>query len=417
MKPPSVLYVSSSIGLGHVSKDLAIAAQLRRFVPDVEILWLAAPPGQDVLRAAGERVLPEASRWRGASRIAERCVRDGRLDLVRYVYRSLPAWMMNAAVFRDVVRRYDVDVAVGNEAYEVDIPLVARLLRLRQPFVMIFDFVGTDAMTAGLVDRLGAWLLNALWSLDGFVYSGGRHSALFIGELEDVPARPFGRWLPDRRRHARACYHVVGHVVRFDPRDYSDRPTLRRRLGYGDEPLVVCSCGGTTVGRGLLERCAEAATPLRELVPDARVVLVAGPRIPVTSVSAPDGVTVLGYVPRLDELFAACDVAVVQCGASATTELAALGRPFIYAPIEGHFEQEVVAARLARYGVGRRISLRRTSPGELARMVQEEICRGAAGVTLPVDGAANAARHVAQTLTTVHDGKLRTASVWSPPGR
>ena len=399
MKRPKVLYVSSSIGLGHVSKDLAIAAQLRRLVPDVEILWLAAPPAVDALRAAGEEVLPESSDWRGASRIAERCLRGGRLDLVSYVYRSLPAWAFNAAVFRRVVARRDVDVAVGNEAYEVDIALVTRLLRLDIPFVMIFDFVGTDATIGTLPYRIGSWALNALWSLDRFVYRGRLHTALFIGELADIPSRPFGWALPDRRAHARACYEVVGHVVRFGPDEYADRAALRRRLGFGDEPLVVCSAGGTSVGRELLQRCAAAVAPLRARVPAVQVVLAAGPRIPVGDIAAPDGVTVLGYVPRLDEFFAACDVAVVQCGASSTTELAALGRPFIYAPIEGHFEQEVVAARLARYGAGRRMSLRETSGADLAGMIHEGLERGGAVTTMPVDGAAKAARHIAASLT------------------
>lgn len=398
MRPRRALYVSSSIGLGHVSKDLAIAAELRRLDPDLEILWLAGPPASDALREAGENVLPEASRWHGASGIAEKCLRNGRLDLVWYVYRSLPAWAMNARLFRRVVRRHDIDIAIGNEAYEVDIPLVAHLLRVPVPFVMIFDFVGTDAMRMKVPDRVGAWILNALWSLDRLVYGRGRHSAMFIGELEDIPAKPFGWGLPQRREHAREHYQVVGHVVRFSPRDYTDRLAWRRRWGYGDEPLVVCSVGGTSIGRELLELCGAAAVPLRALVPDVRVVLVAGPRIAVDSVRAPEGVDVLGYVPRLYELFAACDVAVVQCGASGTSELAALGRPFIYAPIDGHFEQEVVAARLARYEVGRRMSLRSTTAEALAQMVFEGLGRTSPHASMPVDGATRAAQHILATL-------------------
>ena len=49
-----VLYVSCSLGLGHVKRDLAIAGQLRRLDPDVEILWLAAEPASGVLAQAGE---------------------------------------------------------------------------------------------------------------------------------------------------------------------------------------------------------------------------------------------------------------------------------------------------------------------------------------------------------------------------
>jgi hypothetical protein len=395
---PRVLYVSSSIGLGHASKDLAIAGELRRLEPNIEILWVAGQPAADVIRRAGENVLPESAQWRGASEIAERSVRDGQLDLVRYVYRSLPAWAMNALLFQRIVAAHDVDIAVGNEAYEVDVPLVAGVLRPAVPFVMIFDFVATDAMGTNIVDRVGSWFLNALWSMDGRVYGGSGYSAIFIGEADDIPDRPFGWLLPNRRRHALHYYDIVGHAVNFRPEEFADRAALRGRLGYGDEPLVICSAGGTSIGRELLELCGAASLILSESLPGLRMVLVCGPRIPVESVRAPAGVTVLGYVPRLFEHMACCDAAVVQCGASSTTELAALRRPFVYFPIEGHFEQEAVAARLARYGVGRRLTLGSTTPESLARAIREEIERSSVGSAMPLEGATKAARHILKTL-------------------
>ncbi|MGZ7204864.1 hypothetical protein ACXWOS_10485, partial [Streptococcus pyogenes] len=53
---------SSPIGLGHARRDLAVADELRKQVPDVEIDWLAQHPVTAVLEAAGERVHP-ASAW------------------------------------------------------------------------------------------------------------------------------------------------------------------------------------------------------------------------------------------------------------------------------------------------------------------------------------------------------------------
>jgi len=400
MSGPKVLYLSSSIGLGHVSKDLAIARELRRLAPDIEVLWVAGHPASDVLREAGETVLPEAERWRGASRFAERCVRDGKLDLVHYAYRSLPAWAANALLFRDIMKSHDVDIAVGNEAYEVDIPLIMHVLRLPAPFVMIFDFVAMDAMTASAADRVGAWFLNVVWSLDRWVYDAAPHSAIFIGEPDDIPSKPFGWMLPNRRQHALDHYDLVGHVIGFRPEAYADRAEWRRQLGYGKEPLVVVAAGGTSVGRELLELCGAAAPALQQFLPDMRMLLVCGPRLPVESVRVPEGVTVLGYVPRLYEHFACCDVAVVQCGASSTTELAALGTPFVYVPIEGHFEQEIVAARLARYGIGRRVSLRTATPETLAQAIRQELGRVNAGVSMPLHGATAAARHILKTLQT-----------------
>lgn len=398
MGAPRVLYVSGSIGLGHVSKDLAIVRELRRLRPGSEVTWLAGHPASRVLREAGERLAPECTHWRGASVIAERCTHDGELNLVRYVYRSLPSWAANARLFASAVRRSRADVAVGNEAWEVDIPLILRVLRPPVPFVMIFDFVGCDATSPNPLDHLGAYGLNALWTLDGTVYGGGRHSALFIGEPEDVPAVRLGLGLPDRRAHARAHYEFAGHAIGFRPEELADRPSLRRALGYGDEPLVVCAVGGTAIGRALLELCGAAWCLLRESLPDVHMVLVCGPRLAERAVRAPEGVQVRGYVPRLYEHFACCDVAVVQCGASATTELMALRRPFVYFPMEGHFEQEIVAARLVRYHMGRRLRPSRTTPADLADAILCGFGRDVSGPIPPMDGARKAAEHILRAL-------------------
>ena len=55
------LYVSSPIGLGHARRDIAIAAELRRLVPGLEIDWLAQHPVTELLKAHGERIHPASS--------------------------------------------------------------------------------------------------------------------------------------------------------------------------------------------------------------------------------------------------------------------------------------------------------------------------------------------------------------------
>jgi predicted glycosyltransferase len=90
---------------------------------------------------------------------------------------------------------------------------------------------------------------------------------------------------------------------------------VRSALGYDDErPLVVCSVGGTSVGADLLRLCVASYPHIQEQVRDVQMVLVCGPRIASATVQAPSGVEVRGYVPRLYEHLAACDVAIVQGG-------------------------------------------------------------------------------------------------------
>jgi UDP:flavonoid glycosyltransferase YjiC (YdhE family) len=81
-------------------------------------------------------------------------------------------------------------------------------------------------------------------------------------------------------------------------------------------------------------------------------------------------------VPRLYEHFAACDVAVVQGGSTSTLELTALRRPFLYFPLEGHAEQNlVVAKRLARHAAGGQRVYSQTTPASLADAIASELGR------------------------------------------
>ena len=66
-----VLFISGSIGLGHVTRIMAIAAALRQLCPDLNLRWLAADPAKQVLKAEGEPLVPEAEAYLGESDLAE----------------------------------------------------------------------------------------------------------------------------------------------------------------------------------------------------------------------------------------------------------------------------------------------------------------------------------------------------------
>jgi UDP:flavonoid glycosyltransferase YjiC (YdhE family) len=395
-----VLFISGSIGLGHVSRDLAIASAMRAKCPGLEISWLAASPADRVIREAGENLLPAAADFIDESAVAEQTMRGASLSLVRYAMNARKSWSRNVEVVARVTSRERFDLVIGDETYEISLAYrKSRKLKKTCPFVMIFDFVGLDAMSWNPLERLGVHMWNHAWS-------GGRRPpkpaydlALFIGEIEDIPDRSFGVGLPNRRDWARSRCRFVGHVFPFDPARYADRAALRGRLGYGREQLVICSIGGTAVGRELLDLCGAAFPIARREIPDLRMILVGGPRIKADSLAAPEGVDIRGYVPALYEHFAAADLAIVQAGGTATLELTALRRPFLYFPLEGHSEQQiVVAGRLARHGAGVRMNLSQTTPQDLAKAILANIGKPVTYPAIAADGAAKAAELICGLL-------------------
>ena len=394
-----ILYISGSLGLGHIKRDLVIARELRAVCPDVELSWIAADPASKLIEEAGERLHPEAASYANDNEPAEKAARDGQLNLLKYRMKASKDWRQNVETYDRINAAEHFDLVVGDETYELNVGFMKQPALKKTPYVMIYDFVGLDSMTSNPMEWMGIYMWNRIWSND---FKKGRDPvhdrALFIGEEDDVANKPFGPLLPNRREWARSMCDFVGYVLPFDPAHLQDRSRIRARLGYGDGPLIVCSVGGTAIGRELLTLCGRSFAHLEKRLDGVRMVLVCGPRLAAEALEAPEGVEVRGYVPDLFEHFAACDLAIVQGGGTTTLELTALKRPFLYFPIEGHFEQAMVAERLERHKAGVRMSLSKTSPRDLAEQVLTTLQSDCAIPPIPVDGGRRAAELIAEMM-------------------
>jgi predicted glycosyltransferase len=212
------------------------------------------------------------------------------------------------------------------------------------------------------------------------------HSSVFIGEPEDVPDERLGLFLMNTRESTKYVQYV-GDIIRFDPAEYQDKGAVRRKLGYGTEHLVVCSVGGTGIGRPLLELCGQAYPLLKKDFPDLRMVLVGGPRIKPETLNPPAGVEVMGYVPNLHEHFAASDIAVVQCGGTTGVELLVLQKPFLYFPLELHSEQQLtVSGKMKAHGATLQMDFSGTTPETLAQAIKDNMGKGVHYAPLSIGG-------------------------------
>lgn len=399
MKKINILYISGSLGLGHVTRDLAIADQLRKIIPGVAIEWLAADPATTFLREAGEALVPDSDNYANENVSAEKAAKGSSLNLLKYLMRSRNEWKKNADFFLRLVKSKEYDLVIGDESYEINLALREHPEAKKFPFVMIFDFVGLEAMSRNPLEQLGVYFWNRIWSHDYRKHIKTPYDlALFVGEPDDVPDTTFGFMLPRRRDMANAMYTFIGYIFPFDVAALQDRQEVRRRIGYGEGPLVIASIGGTAIGKEVLELCGKASVLVKEKIPALQFILVAGPRLPVDSLQLPDGIVVEGYVPRLYEHFSACDLAIVQGGATSTLELTALRRPFLYFPVEGHCEQANVARMLTQHGAGIRMNLKATTPEALATLILETIGKEVSYPAIPTDGAVQAARHISKLL-------------------
>ncbi len=399
MSAKRILFISGSIGLSHVIRDLAIARELRRVCPNVDISWLATAPANKVLTDAGENLLPESSELVDENAIAEGLAEGARLNLIKYAFGVKHHWSQNIEILEKVTGSGHFDLVVGDETYEVILAFKKNPHRKRFPFIMIYDFVGFNPMTRHLRERVGVYLWNIVWAKGYKRAPQYVDLSLFIGKQEDVPNERFGFMLPNKRDWARRRCKFVGYVFSFDPEEFNNREEIRQRLGYTKAPLVLCSIGGTAIGKELLELCGRAYPMVKSEIPNLHMVLVCGPRLAPDSLDVPEGLDIRGYIPSLHEHMAACDLAIVQGGGSTTLELTALRRPFIYFPIEGHCEQEIqIANRLARHGAGFKMLRSHTTPSILAKSIISNLGTDVSYPPIAVNGARVAAEEIDKLL-------------------
>jgi pimeloyl-ACP methyl ester carboxylesterase/predicted glycosyltransferase len=395
------LYISSPIGLGHAQRDVAIADELRRLHPDLEIDWLAQHPVTAVLEPRGERIHPASAQLANESHHIESESAEHDLHCFQAWRRMDEILLANFMVFHDLVREEQYDVWIGDEAWELDHYLHENPEQKRAAYVWLTDFVGWLPMPEGGEDEAAVTTdYNAEMIEQIARYPRVRDRAIFVGNRQDVVADSFGAGLPLIGDWTSQHFDFAGYITGFDPSDVADREKVRAELGYAaHEKLCIVTVGGSGVGQHLLRRVIEAYPEARERVPGLRMVVVAGPRIDSASLPTHEGLEIRAYVHELYRHLAVCDLAVVQGGLTTAMELTANRRPFLYFPLRHHFEQNFhVHHRLQRYGAGRCMRYEDETPATIAAAIREEIGRDVDYLAVEQDGAARAAAMIAELL-------------------
>jgi pimeloyl-ACP methyl ester carboxylesterase/predicted glycosyltransferase len=394
------LFISSPIGLGHVQRDVAIARELRKLHPDLEIDWFTVDPAAGYLAEEGERVHPIARRLANESRHFEHVAGEHDLSAF-FALRTMDEIMVhNFLTFSDLLEQEHYDLVIGDESWDVDYYLHENPDLKRQPFVFLTDFVGCLPMDGDEREKFLCADRNAddIEHVARFPYV--RDAAIFVGNPEDVTEDPFGPGMPRIRAWTDRNFSYAGYALPFDPAAFADTEKVRARLGYGlRERVAIAAVGGTGVGRHLLAKIARAFPHMKRQVPELRLILVAGPRLAPDELPRFEGLEVRPYVHNLFEHLACCDLALVQGGLSTCMELVATRRPFLSFPLARHFEQCVhVRRRLANYGADNSLDYHALTPEALAEQALAKMHAPVRYRPVETDGAARAARRIAEVL-------------------
>ena len=121
----------------------------------------------------------------------------------------------------------------------------------------------------------------------------------------------------------------VGPIVRKI--NYS-REEMRERFSFNKKTILI-SIGGTNAGLFLIDKAIKAILKINQ---DIEIIVVSGPAINKKFLNVKN----LGFVDNLHEIIFASDLIISLAGKSTIDEAKAYGIPGIFIPIKDHFEQE-----------------------------------------------------------------------------
>ena len=121
----------------------------------------------------------------------------------------------------------------------------------------------------------------------------------------------------------------VGPIVRST---IQTRDELRKKFLFNKKTIIV-SIGGTNAGKFLIDTVIDVFEKIKL---DAELVIVSGPSLKIDN----DKIRNLGFVNNLHEIIYAADLIISLAGKSTIDESKHYGTPGIFIPIKGHFEQE-----------------------------------------------------------------------------
>ena len=287
-----VNFFSSPIGLGHVTRDIAI-------VNNFENISTNFTTGSGAAKILKKMNLKVQDAYNPPSFVVE----NGTLkNPARWLWNYYQYYKECKNISQKIIQNDIPDLVISDE----DFASLTIAQNMKIPTVLITDVLETR-FTKGLAS---------------FIEKKMNKSMQKIVKKCDIVIIPENGDSQDNIRK-------VGPIVR---QTSFTREELREKFAF-ERKTIVISIGGTDAGLFLIRKALDAISKINQ---DVEVILVSGPSVDKKF----EDVRNLGFVENLHELIFAADLIISLAGKSTIDEANAYGTPSIFIPIKGHFEQE-----------------------------------------------------------------------------
>jgi UDP-N-acetylglucosamine--N-acetylmuramyl-(pentapeptide) pyrophosphoryl-undecaprenol N-acetylglucosamine transferase len=285
-------FFSSPIGLGHVTRDIAIASKFE----NISTKFVTGNGAAKILRDSDFKV--------------DDAYIPPKFIVEKGILKNPTRWLWSYYQYYKRCKK------IAEKIIEVDNP---RLVVSDEDFASLTVAQNKKIPTVLITDVVQTNFVNGITS---FIEKKMNKSMQNIMKKCDTIIIPENG--PDEGNIKR-----VGPIVR---QTNFSREELRKKFSF-DKKTIVVSIGGTDTGLFLIEKTLEIIPKINQ---DINFIVVSGPSLSKNF----ESIRNLGFVNNLHEIIFAADVIVSLAGKSTIDEARAYGTPGIFIPIKGHFEQE-----------------------------------------------------------------------------
>ena len=285
-------FFSSPIGLGHVTRDIAIARNLK----DISINFITGSGAARILKKLDFKIQDV---YNPPSFI----VNEGILkNQTKWLWNYFQYYKNCKNISEKILKINKSDLVISDE----DFASLTVAQDLKIPNILITDVLETR-FTKGIASFIERKMNKSMMNI--------------IKNCDIVIIPEEGDDYDNIKR--------VGPIVR---EINIPREELREKFSFNKTTIII-SIGGTNAGLFLIDKAIESILRINQ---DIEIIVVSGPAVSKKF----ENVKNLGFVDNLHELIFASDLIISLAGKSTIDEAKAYGTPGIFIPIKDHFEQE-----------------------------------------------------------------------------
>ena len=340
-----ILFLSSHIGLGHVTRDYRISLALSSLMnKSLKVEWCTTEPAYTYLHIKGEKILDVCHRLSSMSVMMEEYADKKMIYRPWMLKKYLHALGKNYDILEKEVDWNEYDLIIADEFWEIVLKGDEKILNKT---IFITDMIFKN-YELNPFESLASYILNKYY-IDVYPKFMER---FYIGLPWDIPNQKTYFLYGERMiEWIHKYFKIVGRIPSV-PYKYRimGKKNARKLLKLNDKDIIITVLlGGTKADAStILKTMNKFWILFKEKYPESKLIMILGPRTKYNENKLSDTI-IIDFTPDIGLYLIASNIVVSRGGKTSVTDLEYLGIPSIIIPVKNHFEQKYIAKTETKY--------------------------------------------------------------------